>query len=102
MNEAAVEIGGSFIYNAEWMLKSQSSLQMNQLHQLSELLILMMRKKLHPHVRIQFLRTDKKEFEPICRVMEDILVKKVVASSGLVTSPCACHFSTWLDSRHGV
>ena len=45
---------------------------------------------------------DKKEFEPICRVMEDILVKKVVASSGLVTSPCACHFSAWLDSRHGV
>ena len=31
---------------------------------------------------------DKKEFEPICKVMEDILDKKVVVSSGLVTSPC--------------
>ena len=49
---------------------------------------MMMRKKLHPHVRIQFLRTDKKEFEPICKVMEDILDKKVAVSSGLVTSPC--------------
>ena len=31
---------------------------------------------------------DKKEFEPLCKVMEDILDKKVVVSSGLVTSPC--------------
>ena len=45
---------------------------------------------------------NKKEFEPICRVMKDILVKKVVASSGLVTSRWLhCHFPTWLDSKHG-
>ena len=31
---------------------------------------------------------DKKEFEPLCKVMEDILDKKVVVNSGLVKSPC--------------
>ena len=44
---------------------------------------------------------NKKEFEPICRVMEDILVKKVVASSGLVTSPCALSLPNMVGQQNG-
>merc|ERR1712198_133088 len=31
---------------------------------------------------------DKEKFEPLCEIMKDILVKKVVVSSRLVSSPC--------------
>ena len=47
----------------------------------------------------------KTKFENLCKIMKDILekkVEKVVVSNRLVTSPCCTVTSTWLDSKHGT
>merc|ERR1712107_951161 len=47
---------------------------------------------------------DKAKFEPLCKVMKDILykkVEKVVVSNRLVSSPCCIVTSQWLDCQHG-